>query len=157
MWLHEILLDFFIWRKPPIFIDICGSGVKGWMDWPTDRPFYRNAWRHLVNLIYLLGHFFAQKCWLSLFLTKASLMDGPTDWPTDKPGYRDARTHLKSNLKKLEIGLEIKNPFKTVEQSQKQLKKGLKIVSIIWILNQSLQDHLAILNRWIWIDRSLNL
>ena len=66
-WLHEILLDFLIWWKPPLFIDIRGSVMKGLMDWPTDRPSYRDTKRYLVNLIYLLGHLFARKCWFSLF------------------------------------------------------------------------------------------
>ena len=55
---------------------------------------------HIVSLVYLHCHLFAQKYWFPLILTKASWTDGPTDRthnrPRDRPSYRDARTHLKT-------------------------------------------------------------
>ena len=55
---------------------------------------------HIVSLVYLHCHLFAQKYWFPLILTKASWTNGPTDRPhnrpRDRPSYRDARTHLKT-------------------------------------------------------------
>ena len=60
----------------------------------TDRSFCEDVRLHLLCLVYLLWHLFAQKY---RFPKRDGPTDGLTDGGTDIPGYRDA--YLRMELK----------------------------------------------------------
>ena len=69
--------------------------TDGPIDWWTNELSYRDSIMHLVSLLKLLWHLYAQKYWFPLFFCK-SVTNRRTDRRTDTRSYRDARTHLKT-------------------------------------------------------------
>ena len=83
-WLYEILLDFLLWLKTADFHWYSrkrDQSIDAQTDQQTNWPSYRDARRHLVNL---LEHLFAQKLLIFLVFDE-SVTDGRTDGPTNGP------------------------------------------------------------------------